>query len=249
MTDADKALMPITDDALVSKSMVGQVMVIASASKCPPSAPIRGKEQAAAKSGTKRGNRGQNLQQEYNRYGAKRKIKRADDAQRAVTGRHDLWRGERHDPDHESPQHRPQCRAQPYVGEHRLAQGHPAHENDSECSREQADNGSKYEIVRNQNGFVGCDHAKIGGLHRVRHQIADQRRDSDRSKARRCITADDQFETVEGACERGAESAGDSRGRAAADQDAKIAAAQAKCDADARGKAAGELRVAGLEAD
>ena len=41
ITEADNALMPITAAALVSKSIVGHVMVIASASRCPPSEPIR----------------------------------------------------------------------------------------------------------------------------------------------------------------------------------------------------------------
>ena len=80
-------------------------------------------------------------------------------------------------------------------------------------------------------------------------QIAEQRRDGDRREAVRRVAADDQFEAVEGAGERRTERAGDSAGGAAANQDAQIGAAQPKCDADAGGNAAGQLGIAGLDAD
>ena len=83
----------------------------------------------------------------------------------------------------------------------------------------------------------------------LRHQKADQRRDADRRQAGGRIAADDQLETVERAGERRTERAGNAGGGAATDQDAQVAAAQAKGVADARGDAAGDLGVAGFQSD
>ena len=115
--------------------------------------------------------------------------------------------------------------------------------------REQAERGGEHEIVRRDGGLLGRDDAELGRRQLARDQIADQRRDADRRQAARRIAADDQLEAVKGAGERRAERAGNAGGGAATDQDAQVAAAQPERIADARGKAARELRVAGLETD
>jgi hypothetical protein len=81
------------------------------------------------------------------------------------------------------------------------------------------------------------------------HHQADHRRDRDRGEARDRVAADHQFECIEGARERRTERAGDSPGGSAPDQHPQIAAAQAKSLPDEGGDAAGELGIAGFEAD
>ena len=97
--------------------------------------------------------------------------------------------------------------------------------------------------------LLGTDDTELGRLKLARDQIAHQRRDPDRRQPVGRIAADDQLEAVKGAGERRAERAGNAGGGAAADQDAQVAAAQPERIADARGDAAGELRIAGLETD
>ena len=99
--------------------------------------------------------------------------------------------------------------------------------------------------ARNRAGFD----AEPVGREDLRGQVAEQRRHADRGQRGDRIAADDQLEAVEGAAQRRAEGAGDGRGGAAADQDAHVAAAQAKRLADLGGDAAGELGIAGFQAD
>ena len=163
--------------------------------------------------------------------------------------RHDLRRYYRHQADDETAEHGAHERAQPEPREHVLADRHAPHQNDAQHRREQAERGGKHDIVTGDGHLLGTDHAELGRLELSRDEIAHQRRDADRRQTVRRIAADDQLEAVKGAGERRAECAGNAGGGAAADQDAQVAAAQPKRIADARGDAAGKLRVAGLEAD
>src|ERR1700727_1793020 len=72
------------------------------------------------------------------------------------------------------------------------------------------------------------DDIELGRRKMLRHQKTDQRRDADRRERGGRITADDQLKTVERAGQRRAERAGNAGGGAATDQDAQVAAAQAK---------------------
>jgi hypothetical protein len=103
--------------------------------------------------------------------------------------------------------------------------------------------------VGDEDRLVGRDDPEIGGFHRARHQISDQRRNSDRRQARRRIAADDQFETVKRASQWCAERAGNPGGGAASDENAKVATAQPKRHADTRGDAAGKLRITRFQTD
>jgi hypothetical protein len=83
----------------------------------------------------------------------------------------------------------------------------------------------------------------------MRNQKAEKCGNGDRRQAVRRITANDEFEAVKSAGERGAESTGNSGSGTAADQNAQIGAPQPKAHADARGNAAGQLCIARLQAD
>ena len=130
-----------------------------------------------------------------------------------------------------------------------LAQCHAAHHQNSGRRAKKTDKGSDDEIVRGDRHRVGRNESDLARPQRVRHQVAEQRRDGDRRQAVRRIAADDQLEAVKGAGERRAERAGNSAGGATADQDAQVGAPQPKCHADTRGDAAGQLGIAGFDAD
>ncbi len=80
-------------------------------------------------------------------------------------------------------------------------------------------------------------------------EIARHRGDADRREARRRIASDHEFESIEGAGERGAERARDRSRRSAADHDALVGAAQVKSTAERSGKAARKLGISGFKAD
>ena len=95
---------------------------------------------------------------------------------------------------------------------------------------------------------AGFDAEPVGRKN-SRGQVADQRRHADRRQRGDRIAADDQLEAVKGAAQGRAEGAGNGRGGAASDQDAHVAAAQAKGLPDLGSYAAGKLGIAGLQAD
>ena len=123
-----------------------------------------------------------------------------------------------------------------------------AHEKNAERRRQQAKRGGEHEIVAGDGHRLGRHHAEVGAATSAPPEIRPAPRCRP-APGRRRIAADDQFEAVKRAGERRAEGAGDAGGGAAADEDAQVAAAQAERIADARGDAAGKLRIAGLEPD
>ena len=130
-----------------------------------------------------------------------------------------------------------------------FAQRHAAHDENSGRRASRPISAAMSEIVRGDRHLIGRDDADLGRRQRVRHEVAEQRRDGDRRQAVRRIAADDQLEAVKRAGERRAERAGNSASGATADQDAQVGAPQPKRHADARGDAAGQLRISGLDAD
>ena len=169
--------------------------------------------------------------------------------QGAVAGRHHLRRYQRQQADDEAADHGAQRRPQAQTHEELFAQRHTAQQRNSEHGGEEADGGGNNEIVGRHDHLVGRDNADLDRRKRVRDEVADHRRDCDRRQAVGRIAADDELEAVESAGERRTEGAGNSSGSAATDQDTQIGAPQPECRADARGKTARQLGIAGLEAD
>ena len=178
-----------------------------------------------------------------------RQLENAGQMQGAVAGRHDLRRHHRQQADHRAAHHRPQRRPHPQAREQHLAGGDPAHQRDAEDSRQQADAAGDHHVMHGEAGYRAGFDAEPVGRKDLRGQIAEQGRHADRRERGDRIAADDQLEAVKGAAQRRAEGAGNGRGGAAADQDAHVAAAQAKGLSDLGGNAAGKLGIASLQAD
>ncbi len=104
--------------------------------------------------------------------------------------------------------------------------------------------------------LADCQRRQAGKFQRKRHaaenlggQRSADRGGHDRRDIGDRIDADDQFEPVEGAGQRGVEGGGDRAGSAAADQDADVVATQPESTRQPRREAGTDLRVARLQSD
>jgi hypothetical protein len=130
-----------------------------------------------------------------------------------------------------------------------LAQRHPAHDEDAEQRRQNAEQRGNRKIAPNH----VADRANADPERQLGKSVGDKitrhSGDTDRRQAGRRIASDHQFERIEGAGERRAERARDRSGRSAADHDALIGAAQVKSTAERSRKPARKLGISGFKAD
>ena len=153
-------------------------MVSATASKWPPSAPIRSEEKNnpprnPEPSEIDRGNDLEHEQQRHGRRATDRNI--PEKRKRAMAGRHHLRRDHRQQPDQQPADRRAQRAAAASSGEQRFAQRHAAHDHDAGRRAQEPDQ------CRDDESWVAIDHplgrndAELSRRKRLRDQVADQR--------------------------------------------------------------------------
>ena len=114
---------------------------------------------------------------------------------------------------------------------------------------QKADDGRDHDVVsRAKVIFAGATMpTSAGPAHEQRRSRSTQQTATGAAVGR--IAADDEFEPIEGAGERRAESAGNAAGRPATDQNPQVRPPQPERHAEPRGDATRQLGVAGLETD
>ena len=208
-----------------------------------------GEEQPTAEAGSQRYHRRNDFQGEHHRDHRQWNRDKSGKMHRPVARRHHLRRHQCEQADHQTAQRVTQRRPQSTVRQERLAQRHATHDGDANQRGNDPEQASNDKIAPEDHTDRGDADAERQFAKCMGDEIAGDRSDANRRQAGRRISADHEFERIEGAGQRRPERARDRGGGAAADHDALIATAQMKGAAERGGEAARQLGVARLQSD